>query len=469
MKVDLPCDLERQQNTSCLVNDERRESIIADLSVDDFISVDGGTEDTLVNKCVSEEADLEPIIITQQPDLACVFADFLDVNNSTYKVTEELIEQHRQKGLVKINGDDFLYEHVHRNDDDQKNDNNSDFEDDELNEFNNGFFFTPGQLSHVIETIVERQNDKSLLENGAIQVRPLGEIFGVQQSKQFPVKGGVRGRGRGRGRGWGRGGKSSSRGRYRQKTYVDKKYVSTDFLFPKKKKFNNNIRRRQRNIQFDVRKKPIKQDVDKEVIFKDIGRVIPDKLMTSFQWTGDFDLEGGSDWSGEVLNWSFSSNPFQVTTFLKGDRNIVTEFPHVFKYYECAKIYAIEADVVFMNHIDKFVLLTAWSGKDSIPVDSLTGKRMESLLENSEHRVMEVDGLEESRIVRFRVLGNQVYPGFRDEDNRYTFHVDGVPTSLFYINCAVSGLKEWPEEVGNVEVRVLYLVEFTCPYDIGLE
>jgi len=57
--------------------------------------------------------------------------------------------------------------------------------------------------------------------------------------------------------------------------------------------------------------------VDKEVIFKDIGRVIPDKLMTSFQWTGDFDLEGGSDWSGEVLNWSFSSNPFQVTTFFE--------------------------------------------------------------------------------------------------------------------------------------------------------
>jgi len=363
----------------------------------------------------------------------------------------------------------FLYEHSRRNDDDQINDNSSDFESDEINELNNDFFFTPDQLLYVTEIIVERQNNRSSFENGFVQAKPLGEIFGVQQSKQFPVKGGVRGRGQGRGRGRGRGEKSSSRGRYRQKTYVDREYVSTDLVFSKKKKFNSNIRRRQRNIQFDVRKKSIKQDVDKEVIFKDIGRVIPDKLMTSFQWTGDFDLEGGPDWSGEVLNWSFSSNPFQVTTFLKGDKNIVTDFPHVFKYYECAKIYAIEADVVFMNHIDKFVLLTAWAGKDSIPVDSLTNKKMDSLLEDSEHRVMEVDGLEESKIVRFRVLGNQVYPGFRDEDNRYTFHIDGVPTSLFYINCAVSGLKEWPEEVGNVEVRVLYLVEFTCPYDIGLE
>jgi len=260
--------------------------------------------------------------------------------------------------------------------------------------------------------------------------RRLGEIFG-KVVQEYPLIGGSGNRGGG------------GRGRRRRH---DIKTRGNRFVVKKRKDIASNLDTM--NIDSGVRGK----------LYKEIYSSV--LTYDKFLWNGEFDLEGGSDWSGQVLNWSYSSNPYMVTNVLRDKRNEVDGFDASFTNHDTACIRSVKLKLNFMSHIDDSLSIMVWGGSRNIKVDSLTLAELDMTMINDEsNRVYDIDPLGEKTIT-FNISWNDVYS--RNIESSLCWNKSPSSPPLYYINIALFGLKEWPEEVGNV---VSY-VEYDVAWDI---
>jgi len=175
-------------------------------------------------------------------------------------------------------------------------------------------------------------------------------------------------------------------------------------------------------------------------------------------WNSDFDIEGGTDWSGEVLNWSYSDNPYMVTNVFRDDRNVIREFDLTFQKYEKCLFTSIELNLDFMSHIDAPLFMCVWKSTLSYDVDSMTLQELESVFKDKNTSCYDIQPLGNTK-VDFRVDSGDLF--VNSNDLSFYWQKDGGTPTLFYINVAIYGLKEWPEEVGNVVSSVDYNVQWT--------
>jgi hypothetical protein len=175
-------------------------------------------------------------------------------------------------------------------------------------------------------------------------------------------------------------------------------------------------------------------------------------------WDSDFDIEGGTDWSGEVLNWSYSDNPYMVTNVFRDDRNVIREFDSTFQKYEKCLFTSIELNLDFMSHIDAPLFMCVWKSTLSYDVDSMTLQELESVFKDKNTSCYDIQPLGNTK-VEFRVDSDDLF--VNSNDLSFYWQKDGGTPTLFYINVAIYGLKEWPEEVGNVVSSVAYNVQWT--------
>jgi len=175
-------------------------------------------------------------------------------------------------------------------------------------------------------------------------------------------------------------------------------------------------------------------------------------------WSTDFDIEGGTDWSGRVLNWSYSDNPYMVTNVFRDERNVICDFDHTFKSYDKCRFTSIELKLDFMSHIDTTLKMCVWPSTSLYLVDSMTLDEI-VLIERDKKAVCYDIAPLGNRKVEYLLYGSDLFVDTKSLS--FYWLKDGSNPSCFFINVAIYGLEEWPEEIGNVVSSLRYDVQWS--------
>jgi hypothetical protein len=221
-----------------------------------------------------------------------------------------------------------------------------------------------------------------------------------------------------------------------------------------------------RNSKVDVNDYPISRknddrihlDNEQQIAYLD-GGIFIDPYYPSQVWTLDVDIEGGYDKDVPVLNWSFSSDPCNITNFLTDSKNELEVHEEFMKHYYMSDTLAMDVTFSFLNHTNDALRMVVWPSRVRPVMDSLTNEEVDDVIDSNFNRVFEIFPSGEIGKINLRVKKEMFFDS-TSNDVDVIFGDDKCDQDYYYFNFALEGMTCWPQEVGNFVIEIVYDMKY---------
>jgi len=188
------------------------------------------------------------------------------------------------------------------------------------------------------------------------------------------------------------------------------------------------------------------------------------EFKKDFRWSDIVDITTDFDFSGRVINWSISTNPYNVCSNVRGIYNTVSMFDDTLQKYDRAKIAYYRYKGKFVNNTGLPLNLVTWISSVFMLNNSMSCDDLISICEGP-CRIMTVDS---GDVVEFGAdFRPDKFMGFNACDiySHYTSSNNNPVCS--YVNFALTGLDKWPENIGRFICESKFAAKFYNPKDLG--